>query len=55
LTSGGASTPVSGKLRGDEITFMAGTTEYNGRVSGNSMQGTVGGTNGNWKATKVGK
>ena len=38
-----------GKLRGDEITFKAGTTTYTGRVSGNTIKGTS--PNG-WSATK---
>jgi SAM-dependent methyltransferase len=48
------STPISdGKLRGDEITFTAGTAKYTGRVNGVSMQGTVAGGNGSkWSATK---
>lgn len=54
LASGGTSTPVNGRLRGEEITFTAGTTEYKGRVTGNSMEGTIGGgTNGSWKATRA--
>ena len=36
----GASTAVSGKLRGEVITFTAGTTEYTGKVNGESMEGT---------------
>ena len=54
LTSGGASTPVSGKLQGDEITFTAGAGQYTGRVNGMSMQGTLtGGNGGSWKATRA--
>ena len=35
------STPIaSGKLRGDEITFVVGTTTYTGRVQGNTIRGT---------------
>ena len=40
---------TEGKLRGDEITFKAGTTTYTGRVSGNTIKGTS--PNG-WSATK---
>jgi SAM-dependent methyltransferase len=48
------STPiVSGRLRGDEITFAAGDERYVGKVSGNSIAGTVtGGTGDTWTATK---
>jgi SAM-dependent methyltransferase len=47
-------TPVTGgRLRGDQITFAAGGTQYTGKVSGNSMSGTMtGGASGNWSATK---
>src|SRR5687768_7629032 len=40
LTSGGTSTAVSGKLRGDQITFTAGNAEYTGRVAGDAMEGS---------------
>ena len=48
------STAISdGKLRGDEITFTAGGAKYTGKVSGNSMSGTMsGGTGGKWSATR---
>src|SRR5688572_16657190 len=36
LTSNGTPTAVSGKLRGDLISFTAGNTEYAGRVTGDS-------------------
>jgi hypothetical protein len=37
--------PISaGRLRGDDITFSAGGTEYKARVSGGVMQGTAGST-----------
>ena len=39
-------TPVSGKLNGDQITFTAGGTEYAGKVVGNRIEGT------NWTATR---
>jgi hypothetical protein len=38
-----------GKLRGAEITFKAGTTAYTGKVDGNTIQITGGGS---WKATR---
>jgi hypothetical protein len=54
LTSGGSSTAVSGKLRGDQITFTAGNTEYTGRVTGDRMEGSVkGGSSTNWTATRA--
>jgi SAM-dependent methyltransferase len=55
LTSSGTSTPVNGRLRGDLISFTIGDTEYAGRVTGDSMGGTIksGATNGNWSATMV--
>jgi precorrin-6B methylase 2 len=36
-----------GKLRGDELTFKAGTTTYTGKVEGNTIRGS------NWTATKA--
>jgi hypothetical protein len=45
-------TPISdAKLRGNEITFTAGTTKYSGRVNGNTMEGTAGSAR--WTATRV--
>ena len=42
-----AGKPISdGRLRGDELKFSAGGTEYIGKVSGNTIQG------GRWTATK---
>jgi hypothetical protein len=48
------STPITnGRLRGSEITFTAGATQYSGQVKGSSMEGTVkGGSNGKWSATR---
>jgi hypothetical protein len=41
----------SGRLRGDEITFTAGNARYTGKVSGNTMRGTM--ANGSaWTATR---
>jgi SAM-dependent methyltransferase len=52
LKSGSVVAPVTnGKLNGDQITFTAGETEYNGRVVGNTIEGI----GGNWKATRSGK
>jgi hypothetical protein len=56
LASGGSSTPISGKLRGDEITFTAGSVQYTGHVNGSTMEGTLtGGNGGSWKATRAEK
>jgi SAM-dependent methyltransferase len=54
LKSGNVSAPVNGKLNGDQITFTAGEAQYSGRVSGNSIEGTLK-SGGSWKATRVGK
>jgi len=51
LTMGNVNTEFSGKLDGDKISFTAGSTEYNGTVSGNSISGTRTG-GGTWKATR---
>jgi hypothetical protein len=53
--SGGNSQALTdAKLRGDQITFKVGSAQYNGRVNGNTMEGTV--TNGTaktaWRATR---
>ena len=55
LTRGGKSAPIAnGKLSGDQITFNAGGSVYMGRVSGNSMEGTIS-SGGNWQASRSGK
>ena len=51
LKSGNVVTPVNGKLNGEEITFTAGEGQYNGRVNGNSMDGSLK-SGGKWSATK---
>lgn len=45
---------VNGKLDGDYISFIAGHTKYEGRVSGNTITGTATsqGSTAKWKATK---
>jgi hypothetical protein len=50
IKSGSTSSPITGKLNGDQISFTAGGTQYTGRISGNSMEGTTGGNK--WNATK---
>jgi precorrin-6B methylase 2 len=41
LKNGDKLSPVSGRLRGDAITFSAGGAEYSGRVNGNTITGTL--------------
>ena len=58
LGSGSRQTPITeGKLRGDQITFMAGAAKYEGRVNGNRMEGTLvsGGRSSSWDATRSGR
>jgi SAM-dependent methyltransferase len=43
LKNANASSPISGKLNGDQISFSAGGTQYTGRVSGNTMEVSGGG------------
>jgi hypothetical protein len=50
LNAAGNSTPVTGRLKGEEITFTAGEQQYSGRVNGNTMSGEVNGKP--WSATK---
>ncbi|MEX0802259.1 MAG: class I SAM-dependent methyltransferase [Candidatus Binatia bacterium] len=54
LKSGKNSTPVKGRLNGERITFTAGGTEYQGRVSGNTIEGNLK-SGGSFKATRAGK
>ena len=39
LTSGKGAVPIAGRLRGDQIAFSAGGTQYTGRVDGAVMDG----------------
>jgi len=43
LKNGNQSSPISGKLNGDQISFSAGGIQYAGRVSGNTMDISGGG------------
>jgi SAM-dependent methyltransferase len=55
LASGGKSAPVQrGRLRGDQISFVAGGAEYHGRVADKTIEGTVksGGKSDSWKAAR---
>jgi hypothetical protein len=46
------STPITaGKLRGEEISFTAGSAKYTGKVSGAKMDGSISG-GGSWSATR---
>ena len=54
LRNGNVTTPISGKLNGDQISFTAGAAQYTGRVNGNAIDGTVkGGNNGTWSAQRT--
>ncbi len=57
LKMGDKSVPLrDGRMRGEFIHFSAGGVDYAGRVSGNSMSGTIGGAGGGtWTATRGGK
>jgi SAM-dependent methyltransferase len=54
LQSKGESTPIAdARLRGDQISFTLGGTQYSGRVNGDAMEGEAKGTvNGAWSASK---
>jgi hypothetical protein len=51
----GSSAIANGRLRGDQITFEAGGTQYTGRVNGDTIQGTstAQGKTGNWQAART--
>ncbi|MCC6472516.1 MAG: class I SAM-dependent methyltransferase [Burkholderiales bacterium] len=54
LGEGAFAMPVAGKLAGEEIRFSAGSAQYRGRVSGDTIEGTVT-TSGSirpWRATR---
>ena len=54
LRNGNVTTPISGTLNGDQISFTAGAAQYTGRVNGNAIDGTVkGGNNGTWSAQRA--
>jgi precorrin-6B methylase 2 len=54
LKTGNNVEPLNGKLTGDQIRFTAGGTEYQGRVSGNTIE-VSSKTGGSLKATRAGK
>jgi SAM-dependent methyltransferase len=53
LKSGDVSTPVRGRLNGDQISFTADGRDYTGRVNGNSMIGTEEGGISSWSANRI--
>ncbi len=55
LTMNSSTSPITkGRLRGDQITFIAGGVEYVGRVNGDRMEGSrKGSTSGLWTATRM--
>jgi precorrin-6B methylase 2 len=56
LKSGSGTMPIkNGRLRGDEISFTAGDTQYTGQIKGNLIEGTVksGASNSSWNATRT--
>jgi hypothetical protein len=58
LKSGNVAAPIAnGRLNGDQISFTARGAQYSGRVSGNTIEGTVksGGTDTSWTATRFKK
>jgi precorrin-6B methylase 2 len=57
LKTGGKETAVKGRLNGDQISFKAGDAEYNGRVRGDVIGGTVksGAGASDWSATRLGR
>jgi Methyltransferase domain len=58
IKSGNVAAPIAnGRLKGDQISFTAGSAEYSGQVSGNTIEGSIksGGTDTNWTASRAGK
>src|SRR5438876_12072853 len=55
LAAGGNTTTITnGKIRGEELSFTAGSAQYTGRVAANTITGTVksGANSSNWRATR---
>jgi hypothetical protein len=55
VNAGAQPVPISdGKLRGDQITFTAGGSEYTGKVSGDRIEGTktTNGKKESWSAAR---
>ena len=57
LKTGGKETAVNGRLNGDQISFKAGDADYNGRVRGDIISGTVksGAGASEWSASRLGR
>jgi SAM-dependent methyltransferase len=57
LKNGTATTPLAGRLRGDQINFRAGNTQFTVRVDGNVMDGfaRTAGVDSKFRATRVTK
>ena len=57
LKSASGTAPVTGKLRGDQISFSGGGSEYTGRVAGNNIEGIAraAGRDSKFSATRPGK
>lgn len=56
IKAASGSAPIeNGRLRGEEISFIAGGNQYTGRVAGDTMQGQVSGPGGEraWRATRT--
>jgi SAM-dependent methyltransferase len=55
LTINGKQVPVDGRLRGEEISFSAGSAHYTGHVTGDRIEGTVKGgpRSGAWSASRA--
>jgi hypothetical protein len=55
LRWGNVVAPVKGRLKGTEIAFRAGDTEYRGQVKGEAMEGSSksAGTEAAWQATRA--
>jgi precorrin-6B methylase 2 len=54
LKTGNGAAPVKGKVTGDQIRFSASGTEYQGQVSGNTIEGSSK-SGGSFKASRVRK
>jgi hypothetical protein len=54
VTSGNVVAPLTGRLKGEEITFTAGGTTYTGKVNGNRIEGTStsGSSTAPWRVTR---
>jgi SAM-dependent methyltransferase len=57
LKSDNGTMPVTGRLRGDQILFSSGGTQYTGTVDGNTIDGfaRTSGTDSKFRATRTGK